>query len=145
MERIDHPPLTPRPDWMGELPVRAASFLSQVYAALDAGAPDLAVLGLRSLFDVTALQLVGDVGTFAEKLRALMAQGFISEQDTQTLSVVIDAGSAVAHRGHSLQVEHVHLIRTCIEGLLFQRFIAPKRVRALKRAIPRRSRRKRSR
>jgi hypothetical protein len=128
---------------MHELPERAMSFLTQVYAALDAGASDLAVLGLRSLFDLTALKLVGDVGTFAEKLRVLVAKGYIGEEDAQSLQVVIDAGSAVAHRGHRLSMEHVHLIRTCIEGLLFQRFVVPKRIRALKRAIPKRPKRKR--
>lgn len=127
-----------RPNWLTELPEPPRRFLAQVYTALEAGILDLGVIGIRTVVDLVAVRLVGDLGAFPQKLDGLVREGYISDEDRQCLAVVIDAGSAVAHRGHSFGLGDIHLMLDCIEPLLFAHFIRPRRLKRLARSIPKR-------
>jgi len=56
-------------------------------------------MGARTAFDYAMTKLVGDIrGGFAEKLRAMKDQGYISDREIDILGPMIEAGNAAAHR-----------------------------------------------
>ena len=74
--------------------------LEEIYGALNAGLPMLAAIGIRTAFDVAAVELGAEQDdTFAKKITKLVTIGKISEADKSRLSQLIEAGSASAHRG----------------------------------------------
>jgi len=113
------PPISRRhPKWLHSIPDTLSSLLREIYASLAADAPRLSVMGARALVDMVMTEKVGDVGTFAQKLEGLEAKGFISRLNRQHLAAALDAGSAVAHRGHSPSPEAVNQVIDIVENLV---------------------------
>ena len=98
------PPKTRRPPpWIRDLE-RADDdlgiLLHEMYAAINADLGVLAAIGVRTVFDRSSELLGVDPELrFGRKLDELVAQGRIGSDERRTLSVLIDAGSAAAHRG----------------------------------------------
>ena len=92
-----------RPDWAWDLHKadhQLAAIMAEMYFAYESEMYILASVGLRTAFD-RAVELLGiDPGnTLVAKLKKLHTDGFIGVTEEQTLAVVVDAGSAAAHRG----------------------------------------------
>jgi len=106
------------PKWLHSVPDGLSSLLREIYASLAADAPRLAVMGARALVDIVMSEKVGDVGTFTHKLEELESKGFISRLNRQHLAAALDAGSAVAHRGHSPSPQAVNQVIDIVENLV---------------------------
>jgi hypothetical protein len=133
-----------RPAWLSELPERLKPVLTEVYLALDAGAPILAAIGVRTVLDGVMTKVVGDIGTFKAKLDALETKGWITALDKRRLAIVVDAGNAAAHRGFKAGPNETNRMMDTLEHLLHARFVLDKQAKQLKRVTPKRSKKRKS-
>jgi hypothetical protein len=129
-----------RPPWLRELPPEFQHLLREVYDALENDARALPAMGIRTLIDQFATRVVGDLGPFARKLEALQHGGILGAEDRKRLTVVIDAGSAAAHRGLRPTPKALRHMMECVEHLLWGQFACRASTRQLRRTIPRRRR-----
>jgi Domain of unknown function (DUF4145) len=138
------PPRTSRhkPKWLFDIPYNMKLLLEEIYNSLDADTTALPLMGARALLDMIMVDKVGDVGSFAQKLKALEAQGFISRKNRETLEVALDAGSAAAHRGYSAKLDDVQAVMDIVENLLQATYVFDKVTAALKKSTPPRPPRK---
>jgi hypothetical protein len=107
-----------KPQWSQDLPDELQDLLWEVYGALHADSPRLALMGIRAVIDVAIHEKVGDVGTFREKLAALENKGFVGKQQREFLEAVLDAGNAAAHRGHAASAQELEFAMDIVENLL---------------------------
>lgn len=132
-----------QPDWSDDL-VRSDrllhKLLASVYTANDAGLLVLAAIGTRTVFDRAAeLMNVDQSKTFAQKLNALEAAGLIASGEKNFLEVLVDAGSAAAHRGWEPTTSEMSKLLMILESFLLKCFILPAEVDEISRRVPKRA------
>lgn len=120
VETTNFPPRISRktPKWINSVPKNQKELLEEIYIALAANCKQLAVMGARTLIDLFILDKIGDVGTFREKMNQLQNRGFISLEQKDYLTVALDTGHAVAHRGFQPSDDIVNKVLDIIENLL---------------------------
>jgi hypothetical protein len=128
----------PKPKWIDKLPLDFQPILHEIYAALEVDAPTLAAIGVRTVLDVLACKVVGDVGNFPTKLDELEQKGWLSKLDRERLGIVVDAGNAAAHRAFRAPPQALAHMMETLEHLLKSRYILDSEAKALKRATPKR-------
>jgi hypothetical protein len=128
-----------RPDWLEQIEQSAPDLhglLEEIYTATNDEQVRILALGVRAAVDVLMVQFVGDIGGFEQKLKKMVETGHLTKAQSETLDIVIDAGSAVAHRGfrpsRELLVEMVVTMETIIREL----YISGPMMKALKLRIP---------
>lgn len=100
--------------------------LRELYKALNADLLILSAIGARTCFDAASEYLGVDPAlTFAEKLDALAAESHISMDDRSGLEVLVDAGSASAHRGWVPTVDEVNTMIDTLERFLKRSIVDP--------------------
>ncbi|MBZ9604003.1 DUF4145 domain-containing protein [Phyllobacterium chamaecytisi] len=122
-----------RPDWFVDhrTVVDIPSFgiyrsLSELYGALDNDLNTLAAIGVRTTFDIASEQLgVASGLSFEKKLQAMVDCKLITESQSDHLGVLIDAGSASAHRGWQPSVDDLDTLMDVLEEFLHDSFVAP--------------------
>jgi hypothetical protein len=125
------------PDWMenGIEAKNAAPLkhsMRELYGALENDLNRLAAIGMRMSFDIATERLgVGPERSFKEKLNELVSKGFIGIVDKERLEVLVDAGSASAHRGWSPTMEDLRSMMDILEHFVETAFVEPFRRRAL--------------
>jgi hypothetical protein len=130
-----YPPKTLRrkPDWgfnsftFSIADATKSELLNEVYSALGAGCPRLAVMGVRALLEHIMIEKVGDQHGFAKNLSAFTEQGFISKLQGETLSRVLEAGHASIHRAYKPELEDVLFCLDVTELLIASIYIHPTR------------------
>lgn len=125
-----------KPKWLRNIPHNMRLLLEEIYNSLDAATTALPLMGARALLDMLMVDKVGDVGSFAQKLRALEGQGFISRKNRDILEVALDAGSAAAHRGHAAKLGDVQAVMDIVENLLQATYVLDKVAVELKKSTP---------
>lgn len=118
--------------------------LNELYRALDAGLLVLSSIGVRTAFDAACEALGIEAGLpFAAKLTALVDKGSIRASERETLNVLIDAGSAAAHRGWEPDAEQLDVQMDILEEFIFNSMVLPARekkkaakIDKLKQAVP---------
>lgn len=143
------PPATrPRPDWLWPYPVEPelslgsgypeiASLLTEVYTALDNNLLTLVTIGIRTVFDRASQELGTDTNqNFTEKLKELAAGNKIGGEEKEILAVLVDAGSAAAHRGWKPTQEDINHLIGALENFLERAFVLKHNVRGVKKVIP---------
>lgn len=76
------------------------SILSEMHMCSVNDSYTLATIGLRTAIDrITFLLEIEENLRFDQKLSALLAEGYIGQTEHDSLSVIIHAGNAAAHRG----------------------------------------------
>jgi hypothetical protein len=125
-----------RPEWFSSVGLIGSNLatapivgaLNELYSALDNNLNVLAGIGLRTTFDIVAEKLnVNPDLSFAAKLDHLVAAGLVSAGDKEHLAVLVDAGSASAHRGLRLPGEELDVLMRILEGFIFKAFVEPRR------------------
>lgn len=148
------------PDWFShqivETDIKNANALNaslrELYGALDADLMVLASIAIRTSFDIAAELLGVDPAlSFPEKMESLVNKGHIVEADKASIEILIDAGSASAHRGWRPSLADVDALTTALEDFIHASMVFPakKRVKAAKMAeikgrVPKRQRRKKA-
>ncbi|GBO55758.1 hypothetical protein APA_3908 [Pseudanabaena sp. lw0831] len=137
-----YPPQVSRrlPQWQDKLPVEMQDLLAEVYIALHSNSRRLALMGARTVIDMFILDKIGDIGTFEEKLKKLVDGGYLGSKQRDILKVVLDAGSAAAHRGYNPSPEDLNHVIDVVESLL-QFYIFEVQSNSVKVKIPPRARR----
>lgn len=72
--------------------------LDEIYQAAHDGQSRLMSIGVRAALDQLMTGIIGDIGSFEQKLDRMVADGFFSPRQKDMLALVIDAGSAATHR-----------------------------------------------
>jgi hypothetical protein len=91
-----------RPSWLADLDKVAPelkTLLDEIYSATNDQQFRLLAMGVRTALDYVMTHMVGDIGSFEKKLNMMVEKGHLSRDRKQMLEIVIDAGSAAAHRG----------------------------------------------
>jgi hypothetical protein len=134
------PPERARPEWFettGAINQTLHGLLDETYKADEAGCLMLSTVGLRAALD-NCFEAVGIPGgdSFVKKLAALREQGFIGDTERDLLTVLVDAGSAAAHRGWSPERQHVRQLMDVLETFIQRVFVNGKRALDMKVGIP---------
>jgi hypothetical protein len=128
------------PKWVddiGRADQDLGKLLSEMYVALNGDIRVLAAIGARTVFDRSSEILGVDPGLkFAQKLEELFNRGSVSKEEQDTLRVLVDAGSAAAHRGWRPKPEELNTMMDVVETFLHRSFILGDGIRKLKAAIP---------
>ncbi|MFN9115279.1 MAG: DUF4145 domain-containing protein, partial [Bacteroidota bacterium] len=129
-----------KPQWFSAIQSadkQLAQILHETYRAFDADLLILATVGIRTAIDrATELLNIDPAKSFKAKLDELQTGGWIGDTEKQILEVVIDAGSAAAHRGWSPDAEEAGQLITVMEVFLQKAFIVQKKALGLKGSIP---------
>jgi hypothetical protein len=141
-DRVPSEALRQKPDWFEQLPERPRDLLVEIYDALKIGLRALPAMGVRAVIDVVCVELVGDKGSFENKLKLLKENRHISEIEYSFLSDAIDAGSASAHRGYVPNQEDIATLLDIAEHLLRAQYIFPGKVKKMKSNTPSRTSKK---
>lgn len=100
--------------------------LGELYSALDSDLRTLSAIGIRTAFD-TAAAVIGidpDI-TFAAKLKELVDRKLVEPVEQSRLEILIDAGSASAHRGWRPTAEDLTTMMDVLEHFLHKAFVLP--------------------
>lgn len=128
-----------KPPWVSpkRLDRQLIKILDETYSAFENQSYILTAVGLRTAIDrATDLLGIEAAKTFTEKLDELQSGGWIGDTEKEILGVVIDAGSAAAHRGWSPDAEDATQLITVMEVFLQKAFIVEKKALGLKASIP---------
>ena len=129
-----------RPDWTWSLSKRDPSLgaiMDEIYRTRDEGGLILPVVGLRTAFDrVTEILGIDPALRFEEKIETILAQGFVGQAEATALRVVVDAGSAAAHRGWMPDIEDLNKLLTALEHFIHRSVVSGKATLAVAASIP---------
>jgi hypothetical protein len=126
------------PDWTHELQDRELfALLEELYGALNNEYMVLAAIGVRTAFDIATESLGIDSSlSFADKLRQVQLQGHVGPQEKEALEVLVEAGSAAAHRAWKPTHDQLAAMMDALESFLKRAFLTNRKMRALKGAVP---------
>lgn len=114
-----------------------SDLLHDIYHALNNDLYMFAAIGCRTVFDRISEVLGIDTElSFAEKLEEMRKASHISGKQKGTLEVLVDAGSAAAHRGWKPERKYLDTMLDIIEQLIHEHFVLKAEIADLKKAIP---------
>lgn len=124
----------PRPDWFQHGTVETSlenthaldASLSELYGALDHDLNVLAAIGVRTSFDIAAEILGVDPDKiFRKKLDEMVAKNLIRDIEREHLDILVDAGSASAHRGWKPSLDDLNTLMETLESFIYSAFVLP--------------------
>lgn len=127
----------PKPAWMSSFGIASENtakldpVVVELYKALENDLHILAVIGLRTAFDVASEILGVEANSFREKLDLLVNRGHIGKVDKERLGVLVEAGNASAHRGWSPEATDLQAMMEILEHFIEHAFVAPERQKRL--------------
>jgi hypothetical protein len=126
------------PEWIDRLEDKVLSdLLGELYGAFNSGYGVLAAIGVRTAFDRATKTLGIDPDlTFADKLKKAESEKYIGGREKNALSVVVDAGSAAAHRGWRPTDDNLAAMLDALESFLHREFVINRKLVAIKDTIP---------
>lgn len=138
------PPANPRiaaaspPGWVTTIADESLrTVLAEIYQAIADDLSLLPMMGARAAFDRAMFLLVGDPnGGFEGKLRAMVLAGHMADGEIDILKPMIDAGSAVAHRGWRPTSEVLSAVMDELEHKLRDWFVRRRSADAVRAATP---------
>lgn len=127
-----------KPEWMSEYGIDAENVgalgvaMLELYGALENDLLMLAATGIRTTYDIASELLGIDPNlTFEQKLEALVSSGRIGILDKGRLEMMVDAGSAAAHRGWRPAPSDLSTMMAVLENFVHESFVAPARRKKL--------------
>jgi hypothetical protein len=127
------------PDWVKSLEDRdpdLKALLDEVYSATNDTQVRLLSMGVRTALDYVMVKIIGDVGSFEQKLDKMVADEHLSKRQKENLSIVIDAGSASTHRGFKPSRDLLEEMVTVMEGIIRDHYITGPMLNTAKLQIP---------
>ncbi|MEQ1931194.1 MAG: DUF4145 domain-containing protein [Parvularculaceae bacterium] len=130
-----------RPAWLRDLHSRQYALFDELYTVTDRGALIASSILMRTIFDAISGELGVNVDLpFSKKLEALLGDGYIGQTERDMLEVLVDAGSAAAHRGWCPEVSQLHTLMTILEGFAERVLLVNQKAKAIRPNIPSRQR-----
>jgi hypothetical protein len=133
-----------KPEWLDEIPYDLQRLLEEIYKCLDADTRALPMMGARAVLDWMIVEIVGDVGSFEKKLKALEEGRHISRKGREILEAALDAGSAAVHRGYAPSGKRVQSVMDIVENLIHSIYVLGKVAVEIKKSTPPRPAKERS-
>ena len=100
--------------------------LEEVYEAYDKDLLILASVGIRTCFDIVSTSLGIDPNlSFAKKLEKLRDGGYVTQDEMDILTVLVEAGNASAHRGWSPTSQDVNILLNILDNFIENTIIKP--------------------
>lgn len=134
------------PDWADTIRYNdhlLGCLFADVYTALSNNLGVLAAIGMRTVFDrASELLEINPNMTFEKKLTALKDGGRITAKETDVLAVLVDAGSAAAHRAWQPKPNQLDGMVTILEGFLHRAFVLEEVAVALGKHVPKKQKKK---
>lgn len=124
----------PRPEWFQHGSVETNlkntlaldASLSELYGALDHDLNVLAAIGVRTSFDIAAEILGVDPDKiFRNKLDEMVEKNLIKDSEREHLDILVDAGSASAHRGWKPSLGDLNTLMETLEAFIYSAFVLP--------------------
>lgn len=131
------------PEWLDRLDPDLRDIIAEVYSATNDDQFRLLAMGVRTTLDYVMVKIVGDVGSFEEKLNAMVAAGHLSSKQSEMLATVIDAASAAAHRGFKPNRELLKEMMAATESVIRDHYLTSPMLKQMKTLVPPRPPRKR--
>jgi len=132
------------PEWVDKIArtdKALGRILFEMYTALNNDLRILAAIGARTAFDRSSELLKVDAKmSFGGKLDELVSIGKVGKDERGILEVLVDAGSAAAHRGWVPKPRELNTMITILESFLYRSFILGDGLQKLKAAVPPRPR-----
>ncbi|MEE2945252.1 MAG: DUF4145 domain-containing protein [Pseudomonadota bacterium] len=114
-----------------------SEMLKDSIRAANEDMPVLAAIGIRTCFDILSVDMgAAPNDSFADKLETLRKEGFIGGKQKGRLSVLIDAGSAAAHRGWKPRPTAVAMLLDLLNGVIQEHYFLQEEIDQLKSKIP---------
>jgi hypothetical protein len=111
--------------------------LKELYGAFNNGYPVLAAIGVRTAFDSATERLgISSSLSFSRKLEEAKSAGHVGEKEKNALTVLVDAGSAAAHRGWRPSHDDLTAMINALETFLQRVFLTNPKVDAIKDGVP---------
>lgn len=125
----------------GELVQMLPSGYRQVLEELEVAIPNkllcLAVMGLRTVLDMFACELLGgDNGTFQRKMSLLKEKNLLNDRQIRILDAALEVGNAAAHRAHVPTEEESRQVLLIVEHLLREHYLLAPNAQKLKASTP---------
>lgn len=134
-----------KPDWLVRREAPSyQGLLDEVYTALHADSRRLAMMGARAIIDKAMAKLVGDQGSFAQGVRALVDAGLIGTPERPLIEAAFDAGSATMHRGHQPTADSLNTFIDIVERVVHAEILTDKAKELAAATPPRPARAKKS-
>lgn len=142
------PPRTFRrvPRWLEQekVPTYVRRLLTEIYVAVQNGAPSLAGMGIRALLESLMIEKIGDQGTFAANLKAFAIAGHVSRGQLELLESTLEVGHAVMHRRFVPGDEALIACLDATEHVVQSIYVFPTQSVSLRKAVPKRKARGKS-
>ena len=131
-----------RPVWLDQIKDQILrGVMEELYIALNNNLSVVSSIAARTLLDRAGHTLVGDQGNFANLLKEMETQHYISGQEKRVLEVVADAGNASAHRGYAPKPDHLNGIVDIMETFIFRSIVLSGAADEVEKATPPRPKR----
>lgn len=131
-----------KPHWhkrLSSIDDRLDELVQDIYVAVDHDLNVLAGIGVRTAFDCASELLGVDENlSFKKKLQSLLSKKKISLEEMDALDILVDAGSASAHRGWSPTVGQLETMIEILNAFLYRAFVVSGITHKLKKHIPKR-------
>lgn len=130
---------TRSPVWiqkLEELDDNIYNLLVEVYSAANDEQFRLLAMGVRAVLDHLMTRIVGDIGSFERKLSDMVTKAHISSRQKEMLDIVIDAGSAAAHRGYKPPRDLLEQMVAVMETIVRDHYITGPMLETIKTTIP---------
>jgi Domain of unknown function (DUF4145) len=144
-----YPPNTLRrePEWLsdlmpGKIEIFIKELLREIYVALRNDSNRLAALGIRALVEGIMIDKVEDQKSLTGNLKKFEQNGFVSASQRTVLEPVLDAGSAVMHRGFGPSREDIVHTLDIAESIIESIYVNECRANRIKKSVPARSQKK---
>ncbi|WP_166415443.1 DUF4145 domain-containing protein [Cochlodiniinecator piscidefendens] len=114
-----------------------SALIDDVYTALNNDLGVLAAIGMRTVFDrASELLKIDPNENFKNKLALLKKAEHVTAKDVKTLGILIDAGSAAAHRGWRPSARQLDAMMTILEAFLQRAFVLNEIGEELEKSVP---------
>ena len=133
-----YPPRQPRclPRWYADLSGELQGLIREIYVALSAECPTLAVMGARTLVDKLLAEKLGDVGGFVQKLDTAVARGVLTKEAAEIIAAAVEVGHAASHRGYAPTQEQVFDVLDIVEHSLQASYVLQDKSKRLIASVP---------
>jgi len=135
-----------RPEWFEDLFFEiqgdeefVESLLREIYVAVQNNLRNLALMGVRSLLEKIMIAKVGDNGSFSKNLNAFFNKGFISENQKENLSIILEAGHAAIHRKFNPRKNEIITVLDITEHIIESVYLHKSKVDQLSNRVPKRA------
>jgi hypothetical protein len=138
---ISYWPTTPTrkpPPWLHDIADEGVSeLILEVYSAANSNLYTLATTGIRTVLDKLFDRAGADAGaSFQEKLKYLVTKGTLSEREKADFEIVVDAGSAAAHRGWKPDYSQLDSLLSATENFIHSLLVQPESLASVRQAVP---------